>query len=77
MRVNNSTWQNLYLGRKEMENGFFHGPIIEMARKHGIAVPFNEVALELVLHSARTAVGPGAFRAGDVLATIRKRGAGS
>ena len=26
VRVNNSTWQNLYLGRKEMENGFFHGP---------------------------------------------------
>ncbi len=77
VRVNNSTWQNLYLKREEMENGFFHGPIIEMARKHGIAVPFNEVALALVLQSAKKASGPGAFRAGDVLERIRKRGAGS
>jgi 2-dehydropantoate 2-reductase len=77
VRVNNSTWQNLYLKRKEMENGFFHGPIIEIARKHGIAVPFNEVALELVLDSAKKAMGPGAFRAGDVLEKIRKRGAAS
>jgi 2-dehydropantoate 2-reductase len=75
VRVNNSTWQNLYLGRKEMENGFFHGPIIETARKHGIPVPFNEVALEIVLESAKDNLGPGAFRAGEVLEKIRNRGA--
>lgn len=75
VRVNNSTWQNLYLGRKEVESGFFHGPIIEMARKHGMPVPFNETALDLANESARKALGPGAFRAGDVLDRIRKRGA--
>lgn len=75
--VNNSTWQNLYLGRKQMENEFFHGPIIEIARKHGIPVPFNETALELALESGREALGPGAFRAGDVLEKIRKRGVGA
>jgi 2-dehydropantoate 2-reductase len=77
VKVNNSTWQNLYLKRKEVENGFFHGPIIELARKHGIATPFNETALELVTQAARSELGPGAFRAADVLSRIKERGAGS
>lgn len=75
VKVNNSTWQNLYLKRKEMENGFFHGPIIGMAKEQGIPVPFNEVALELVLESARKELGPGAFRAAEVLEKIKQRGA--
>jgi ketopantoate reductase len=75
VKVNNSTWQNLYLKRREMENGFFHGPIIEMAKQRGISVPFNEVALELVLESARKKLGPGAFRAAEVLEKIKQRGA--
>jgi 2-dehydropantoate 2-reductase len=77
VRVNNSTWQNLYLKRKEIENGFFHGPVIEMARKHGIPAPFNETALELVTQAARMELGPGSFRAAEVLTRIKERGAGS
>ena len=77
VKVNNSTWQNLYLKRKEVENGFFHGPIIEMARRHGIPAPFNETALELVTQAARMKLGPGSFRAAEVLARIKERGAGS
>jgi len=76
VKISNSTWQNLYLKRKEMENGFFHGPIIEMAKQQGIPVPFNETALQLVLESARKELGPGAFRAGEVLEKIKQRGAG-
>jgi len=75
VKVNNSTWQNLYLKRKGVENGFFHGPIIEMAKQQGIPVPFNETALELALESAREELGPGAFRAGEVLEKIKQRGA--
>jgi 2-dehydropantoate 2-reductase len=74
VKVNNSTWQNLYLKRKIVENGFFHGPVLEIAKKHGIAVPFNEVALELVTESAARELGPGAYRAADVLVEIRRRG---
>jgi 2-dehydropantoate 2-reductase len=74
VKVNNSTWQNLYLKRKDVENAYFHGPVIEIARKHGIAVPFNEVALELVIESAKKKLGPGAYRASDVLQEIRRRG---
>jgi 2-dehydropantoate 2-reductase len=77
VKVNNSTWQNLYLKRKEVENGFFHGPIIDMAKQHGVPVPFNETALELVLESSKRGLGPGAFRAGEVLEKIKQRGANS
>ncbi|UCG51832.1 MAG: 2-dehydropantoate 2-reductase [Candidatus Latescibacterota bacterium] len=74
VRVNNSTWQNLYLKRKEVENGYFHGPIIEIAKKHKIPVPFNEVALELVTECCKSKLGPGVFRAGEVLEKINLRG---
>jgi len=77
VRVNNSTWQNLYLKRKEIENGYFHNPIIEMAKKHKIGVPFNEVSLELVTESCKEQLGPGAFRAGEVLKRIKDRSSGS
>ncbi len=75
VRVNNSTWQNLYLKRKTMENEYFHGPIIEMGQKNGIPVPFNGTALELVMECSKEALGPGALRAREVLDKIKKRGA--
>ncbi len=77
VRVNNSTWQSLYLKRKKIENSYFHGPIIEMATEFGMPVPFNETALELVLESSNDDLGPGVFRAREVLEGIKKRSADS
>lgn len=73
VRVNNSTWQNLYLKRRNVENAHFHGPIIELAARHGIQVPFNEVSLELVTRASREGMGPGAFRAAEVLSEVTRR----
>lgn len=73
VRVNNSTWQNLYLKRDTVENGYFHGPIIEMAKNHNIDIPFNQVSLELVEDSCKNKLGPGAFRASEVLQKIKDR----
>jgi 2-dehydropantoate 2-reductase len=73
MWVRNSTWQNLYLNRKEMENSYFHGPIIEMARENKIEVPFNEVAFEMVQECHRDKLGPEAFRAVDLLERVSQR----
>jgi len=75
VRVNNSTWQNLYLKRDEVENEFFHGPIIELAGKYEIAVPHNEVALELVTKSCKDQTGPGQLRAAEIVTLVRSRGA--
>jgi 2-dehydropantoate 2-reductase len=75
VRVNNSTWQNLYLKRDTIENGYFHDPIIELARKQGIGVPFNEVSLALVKECCDKKLGPGVFRAGEVLERIKGGGA--
>jgi 2-dehydropantoate 2-reductase len=73
MKVHNSTWQNLYLKRDRIENEFFHGPIIDLGRKHDIPVPYNEVALELVDKSHREKLGPGTLRLSDVLKAIGER----
>jgi 2-dehydropantoate 2-reductase len=73
VKVNNSTWQNLYLKRKTVENAYFHTPIIAIARKHDIPVPFNEVALELVTKACEESLGPGMFRASEILAEIQSR----
>ncbi len=75
VKINNSTWQNLYLGRPELESGFFHGPIIALGREHGITVPFNEVALEQVVRCRDEKLGPGALRAAEILDMIRDRSA--
>lgn len=73
VRVNNSTWQSLYLKRKKIENSYFHGPIIEMAAENDMSVPFNDTALALVSESSNDDLGPGAFRAREVLESIQKR----
>ena len=73
MKVNNSTWQNLYLKRDRIENEFFHGPIIDLGRKYEMPVPYNEVALEMVEKSHREGLGPGALRLSDVLKAIEER----
>ena len=57
-----------------MENEFFHGPIIGLAREYDLAVPYNEVVLELVLRDARDRVRPGQHRAAEVTEIVAKRG---
>jgi ketopantoate reductase len=71
--VHNSTWQNLYLKRKYIENEAFHGPVIEHAREGNIPTPYNEVALEMVNKCHRQKMGPEALRAEDVLSAVNKR----
>lgn len=73
IKVCNSTWQNLYLERPQLESRFFHGPIIEMAKAHGISVPYNEVVLEAVERCQREKLGPEAMRADDLLAEVERR----
>jgi 2-dehydropantoate 2-reductase len=77
VRVHNSTWQNLYLKRGKTENDYFHGPIVALAQAHGITVPYNEVALELVARCARERTAPGQLRAADILERIHERKAAS
>jgi 2-dehydropantoate 2-reductase len=73
IKVHNSTWQNLYLGRPDLENRYFHGPIIEAARRHAIPVPYNETALEFVERCHREKLGPECFRAREILEAVRRR----
>jgi 2-dehydropantoate 2-reductase len=73
MKVQNSTWQNLYLKRDMMENDHIHGPIIKLGREYDIDIPYNETALELVNKCHREDLGPGALRLSEILETIEER----
>jgi ketopantoate reductase len=73
MWVRNSTWQNLYLNREEIENGYFHEPIIDLAREHKIEVPYNEVAYEMVQECHHKKLGPEAYRVAELLERVNKR----
>jgi 2-dehydropantoate 2-reductase len=73
MKVQNSTWQNLYLKRDRLENEYIHGPIIDLGSKYDIAVPYNEVALELVNKCHSEELGPEALRLSDILSTVEER----
>ncbi len=48
-----------------------------MAAENDIMVPFNETALALVNESSNDDLGPGAFRAREILNEIKKRGGDS
>jgi 2-dehydropantoate 2-reductase len=71
--VHNSTWQNLYLKREEIENAAFHGPVIEHAREANIPTPYNEVVLEMVTKCHMQKLGPETLRADDILNAVNKR----
>jgi len=43
----NSLWQDLEKGR-ETEIDFLNGKVVELARKHGLRVPYNEMLTQLV-----------------------------
>lgn len=73
MKVRNSTWQNLYMKRDHIENGYFHGPIIELGHQAEIPVPYNEVALEMVEKCHREKLGPGALRLTDIIEAVDER----
>lgn len=73
MKVHNSTWQDLYLKRATIEVPLFHGRVIEIAREHGVAVPRNETALEIVGRCHSEGTGPGAHRLSEVLEAVARR----
>ncbi len=86
--VYNSTWQNLHHRRPRLENDFYHGEIVRLARSHGLDAPVNARVLALLEEARERGLGPesmdpGTFRNRfeDVLnfedGTVREREPGS
>jgi len=72
MKVHNSTWQDLYLRRPAVESPWFHQPLLDLAREHGVPAPYNETALDIALESQKANGGPETLRLADVLERIEK-----
>ncbi len=77
IKVGNSTWQDLYLRRDRLEAPYFHRPVIERGREHGVPTPRHEVALELADESREAGEGPERFRLAEVLERVAKKEAGT
>jgi hypothetical protein len=86
--VYNSTWQNLHHRRPRLENDFYHGEIVRLARSHGLVAPVNARVLALLEEARERGLGPesmdpGTFRIRfeDILnfedGTVREREPGS
>jgi len=72
MKVHNSTWQDLYLHRPCVESPWFHQPLLDLAREHGVPAPYNETALAIAVESQNAAAGPETLRLSEVLERIDK-----
>lgn len=72
VKVRNSVWQDFYLKRPHIEAESIHGPVIALAKAHGVATPVHEVALAIArrCHAAKT--GPESLRLVDVANEIAK-----
>jgi 2-dehydropantoate 2-reductase len=75
VKVRNSVWQDLYLKRRSIEADFIHGPVIALGEQHGVPVPYNRAALELVTRCHRDALGPESLRLSEVVAAVEREGA--
>jgi 2-dehydropantoate 2-reductase len=74
VKVHNSLWQDLYLKRDAIESEYVHGPVIALGKEHGVATPYNTVALEIATRCQREGTGPEALRLAQVLAEVSRRG---
>jgi 2-dehydropantoate 2-reductase len=56
--VHNSTWQNLALPGRRLENDFMNGEIVELARRMGTTAPWNARLLDLLREVKERQGGP-------------------
>ncbi len=59
--VYNSTWQNLHRRRPRLENDFYHGEILRLGKRAGIAAPVNARVLALLEEVRERGLGPEPF----------------
>lgn len=70
VRVHNSTWQDLYTRRPRIEAEYFHGPVIELGRAHGVPTPYHRGALGIARRCLAAGTGPDTVRLADLTAMI-------
>lgn len=59
--VYNSTWQSLHYTHRSLENAYYHGEVISLGERHGVATPVNRRALEVLQDVHRQKLGPEPF----------------
>ena len=72
MELQNSTWQSLAKGKKELENDFYTGVVIDLGKKHGIPTPYSEAILFYLHLMAKTEMGPESVEVDDILSKAKE-----
>ena len=72
MELQNSTWQSIAKGKKELENDFYTGVVIDLGRNHGIPTPYNEAILFYLHLMAEKDMGPESVEVDDILAKAKE-----
>ncbi|MEW6733170.1 MAG: ketopantoate reductase family protein [Acidobacteriota bacterium] len=68
-----STWQDLTLGRKQLEVRFFNGEIVALGVSLGLNTPYNSVLLEVVENMAVKGEKPGRYRLAELKELVAAR----
>ncbi|HMG35676.1 MAG TPA: ketopantoate reductase family protein [Blastocatellia bacterium] len=69
-----STWQDLYLGRRESEADHLNGEIVRLGKKYGVPTPYNSALLELIDRMFREGQKPGILSPGGLQKLIESGG---
>ena len=72
MELQNSTWQSLAKRKKELENDFYTGVVINLGKKHSIPTPYNEAILFYLHLMAEKDMGPESVGVDDILVKAKE-----
>jgi 2-dehydropantoate 2-reductase len=69
--VHNSTWQNLAIPGRRLENDYMNGEIVRLARERGLPAPWNQRLLDILVDVQARGLGPDSLSDGDLASRIR------
>ena len=72
MELQNSTWQSLAKHKKNLENEFYTGTIINMGEKYGIPTPYNKAILFFVRYISEKELGPESIETERIIKKIEE-----
>lgn len=68
--VHNSTWQNLAIPGRRLENDYMNGEIVRLARAAGRTAPWNQRLLDILVDVRARGLGPDSLTDRDLAARV-------
>ncbi len=68
--IHNSTWQNLHHAGRRLENDYMNGEIVRLAAREGLAAPWNQRLLNLLIEMHERGTGPNVLADDELAARL-------